>query len=62
VTIEPSFADQIIQAAQLYVREHPGATWQSVADAMDAKLGDEGAAWFRAHPELTVEALAQATG
>jgi hypothetical protein len=56
-----TLAERIIEAARQYALEHPGATWESVADAMDAKLDAESAAWFRAHPELTLAAIAQAT-
>jgi len=57
-----TLAERIIEAARQYALDHPGATWESVADAMDAKLDAESAAWFRAqHPELTLAAIAQAT-
>lgn len=61
MTTDPDIAERIIEAARQYARQHPGATWESVAGAMDAKLDAESAAWFRTHPELTVEALAKAT-
>jgi hypothetical protein len=52
-----TLAKRIVKAARQYALEHPGATWESVADAMDVKLDAESAAWFWAHPELTLAAL-----
>ncbi len=55
---DPDIAERVIEAAQEYARRHPGATWENIADAMVAKLDAESAAWFRAHPELTLAAIA----
>jgi hypothetical protein len=56
-----TLAERIIEAAREYARQHPGATWQTIAAELDATLDAQSADWLRHHPELTVEALAKAT-
>ena len=58
---QKTLADRYVEAVRQYALEHPGATWENIAEAMDAKLDAESVAWFRAHPELTLAAIAQAT-
>jgi hypothetical protein len=61
MTTDPDIAERIIEAVRQYAREHPGATWQTIAAELDATLDAESAAWFRAHPELTLAAIPQAS-
>ena len=54
-----SFANRIIEAVHRYAREHPCATWESVADQMEAEADSRSGAWFEAHPESKLSALTE---
>jgi hypothetical protein len=56
-----TLAERIIEAAREYARQHPGATWQTIAAELDATLDAQSADWIRDHPKTTLASLSKPT-